>query len=167
MTRVHQVRQFQRECRGQTVLAALWRGYFTKHFGPRAQALRARRAKAGLPEDPPPFGSNRMIKRSGDVLLKWAAKKAALQKRLQLPSHETLLQQHARKRAWSQQRSDERPAALVHWSTRALLKTLKSYDDARINILRTPQPKRKDDKAVGDFSLQWLRSVGALGWAQV
>ncbi len=154
------------------MLAALWRGFFTKHFGPRAQALRARRAKAGLPEDPPPFGSNRMIKRGGDILLKWAAKKAALKKRLQLPSHETLLQLHARKRAWSQQRSDEKPAALVHWSTRALLKTLKSYDDARINILRSshshaPHPKRKDDKAVGDFSLQWLKGVGALGWAQV
>jgi hypothetical protein len=133
--------------------------------------LRARRAKAGLPEDPPPFGSNRMIKRGGDILLKWAAKKVAFQKRLQLPSHETLLQQHARKRAWSQQRSDDKPAALVHWSTRALLKTLKSYDDARASIVRSPgassRPKRKDDKAVAEFSLQWLKGVGALGWAQV
>ncbi len=165
----NQVLQFRKECRGQSVLAALWRGYRTKHYGVHAKALRAKRARAGLPEDPPPFGSNRMIKRDHSVLLTWAAKKAALEKRLHLPSHETLLQQHARKRAWAQQRSDDKPAAMVHWSTRALLKTVKSYDDMRPDVMRSPkaaQSKRKDDKAVGEFSLQWLRGVGAWGWVQ-
>jgi hypothetical protein len=151
------------------VLAALWRGYRTKHYGLHAKALRARRARAGLPEDPPPYGSNRMIKRDDGVLLKWATKKAALERRLALPSHETLLQQHARKRALAQQRTDEKPAASVHWSTRALLKTVVSYDDMRPQVTRSPtapKSKRKDDRTPGDFSLQWLRSVGEYGWVQ-
>jgi hypothetical protein len=110
-----------------------------------------------------------MIKRDDGVLLKWATKKAALERRLALPSHETLLQQHARKRAWAQQRTDEKPAASVHWSTRALLKTVISYDDTRRQVTMSPtapKSKRKDDKIAGDFSLQWLRSIGEYGWVQ-
>lgn len=166
--RSYQVRQYQKECCGQSVLAALWRGYRTKHYGPHSAALRARRAKAGLPEDPPPYGSNRMIKRDDYVLRRWAEKKQALAKRYEMPSHETLLQQYARRRAWAQQRSDDKQAVL-HWSTRALLKTVKSYDEMRPEVIRSlqsPQPKRKSDKALGDFALQWLRGVGGFGWAQ-
>ena len=150
-------------------MAALWRAYRTKHYGPHAKALRARRARAGLPEDPPPFGSNRMIKSDVEVLRRWEEKKAALARRAQLPSHETLLQQHARKRAWSQQRSDDKPAATVHWSTRSILRTVKSHDSMRPEAMRpvgTPKSKRKSDAAVGDFGLLWLRSVGACGWVQ-
>ena len=151
-------------------MAALWRGFRTKHYGPHAKALRARRARAGLPEDPPPFGSNRMIKRDSSVLVRWADKKAALERRMRIPSHESLLQLHARKRAWGQQRSDDKPAASVHWSTRALLKTVLSYDELRPKVVHSPQghhpPKRKSDRAVGDFALQWLSNVGAWGWVQ-
>jgi hypothetical protein len=151
-------------------MAALWRGFHTKHYGPHAKALRTRRARAGLPEDPPPFGSNRMIKRDSSVLVRWADKKAALERRLRIPSHESLLQLHARKRAWAEQRSDDRPAASVHWSTRALLKTVLSYDELRPKVIHSPQghrqPKRKSDRAVGDFALQWLTNVGTWGWVQ-
>jgi hypothetical protein len=150
-------------------MAALWRGFRTKHYGQHAKALRSRRLRAGLPEEPPPFGSNRMIKRDSSVLIRWEQKKMALERRLKLPSHESLLQQHARKRAWAQQRSDDRPAAFVHWSTRALLKTVASYDEMRPKASLSPQPlqrKRKSDKAVGNFALQWLSGVGAWGWVQ-
>jgi len=153
-------------------MAALWRAYRTKHYGPHAKALRLRRVRAGQPEDPPP-GSNRMIQRDAQVLKRWADKKAALARRAQLPTHETLLQQHARKRGWSQQRSDDKPCCSVHWSTRATLRTVQSHDIARANALRSPATgggggnlKRKSDKAVGDFALQWLRGVGACGWVQ-
>jgi hypothetical protein len=101
-------------------------------------------------------------------LRRGAEKKQALAKRYEMPSHETLLQQYARRRAWAQQRSDDKQAVL-HWSTRALLKTVKSYDEMRPEVIRSlqsPQPKRKSDKALGDFALQWLRGAGGFGWAQ-
>jgi len=133
-----QILQYRKECRGQTLMAALWRAYRTKHYGPHAKALRLRRVRAGQPEDPPPHGSNRMIQRDAQVLKRWADKKAALARRAQLPTHETLLQQHARKRGWSQQRSDNKPCCSVHWSTRATLRTVQSHDSARANALRSP-----------------------------
>ena len=156
--RSHQVRQYQKECCGQSVLAALWRGYWTKHYGPHSAALRARRAKAGLPENPPPYGSNRMIKRDDYVLRRWAEKKQALAKRYEMPSHETLLQQYARRRAWAQQRSDDRQAVL-HWSTRALLKTVKSHKFA----CTTAAPPRGHHLVVTSYSNKQCRGVRGAG----
>jgi hypothetical protein len=163
-----QIRHFQRECRGQTALAALWRGFRTKNYGTHAKALRIRRVRAGLPEEPPPCGSNRMVKRDEAVLKKWAEKEARA-RRDQLPSHEMLLQEYARKRAWTEQRSDGKPAAVVHWTTRALLKTVLSHDEMRPDFMRSAAATASTMKPktfVGEFALQWLGNVGAWKWAQ-